>query len=196
MTDNAPNNTETKPKHAGGRPPAYKTEYCQAIIDFFDIEPYREVEVTIKSKNGNVITKDELRANPLPFLSRFAESIGVTHKCLLGWVHRYPEFSTAYARAKQLQKAMLVENGLQGLYNSHFAIFTAKNITDMRDVQEIKAEIGTVADLMAACGADPELPGADRPALPETIDAVNVHTMQVESNAHAEVNNEDERNDG
>ena len=41
-----------------------------------------------------------------------------------------------------------------------------------------------------------ELPGADRPALPETIDTVNVQGMQVEDNAHAEVNNEDERNDG
>ena len=36
-------------------------------------------------------------------------------------------------KAKDLQKEVLIQNGMAGLYDKTFAIFTAKNVTDMRD---------------------------------------------------------------
>ena len=75
------------------------------------------------------------------FLSNFAHKIGVCHDTLLEWCKRHPEFSEAYTCAKELQKQHLIECGLLGLFNSKFAIFTAKNITDMRDKQEIEHDI-------------------------------------------------------
>ena len=48
------------------------------------------------------------------------------------------DFSETMKKARELQKEFLIHNSLQGLYNSTAFIFTAKNITDMRDKQEIE----------------------------------------------------------
>lgn len=42
-------------------------------------------------------------------------------------------FCNAYKEAKELQKEFLISVGLSGAANAPFAIFTAKNVTDMRD---------------------------------------------------------------
>ena len=126
-----------------GRPTKYKEEYCEEIVKYFSVEPYREVIVTTEGKN---FSKEDVKLvpNQLPFLSAFARHIGVTHDTLIEWTNVHPEFSEAYKKAKELQKEFLIENGLQGLYNPAFAIFTAKNITDMRDKQEIEHS-GTIS---------------------------------------------------
>lgn len=127
-----------------GRPTKYKPEYCQKIIKFFSIEPYREVEVTHRNKKGEEWTTTVLRPNDLRFIESFAYSIGVDDRTLSDWALHIPEFSLAYKKAKALQKHFLVINGLLGLYSTAFAIFTAKNITDMRDVQEIGIDEDTL----------------------------------------------------
>jgi len=55
-------------------------------------------------------------------------------------VGKYPDFSDAYKRAKELQKQILITNGLLGLYAPAFTIFTMKNICGWRDEQHIKGE--------------------------------------------------------
>ncbi|MFH2114398.1 MAG: hypothetical protein ABIJ86_07820, partial [Spirochaetota bacterium] len=52
----------------------------------------------------------------------------------VAWSKVHSEFRTAYLRAKELQKTVLIENGTAGLYQAQFTIFVAKNCTDMRDV--------------------------------------------------------------
>lgn len=116
-----------------GRPTKYKPEYCQEIIDFFNIEPYREVMETYYYKNGESKETVKLVANDLPFISMFAHKIDVSTTAIKRWNEKYPEFSTALKKAKELQQNHLVQNGLQGNYQTAFAIFTAKNITDWRD---------------------------------------------------------------
>ncbi|MBE3036880.1 MAG: hypothetical protein IMZ70_07370, partial [Candidatus Atribacteria bacterium] len=113
-------------------------EYCKKIIEFFEIEPTREVEVVTTFKNGTERVSHEEKPNHLRFLNKFARSIGVCHDTLIEWTKRYPEFSAAYTHAKALQKEHLITCGLLGLYNPAFAKFTAINITDMRDQQETK----------------------------------------------------------
>ncbi len=118
--------------HAGGRPTDYDEKYCNEIVEFFSVDPYREVSEVIEGK-GFSKESFKLVPNKLPFLSAFARKIGVCHDTLIEWTKIHPEFSEAYKNAKELQKEFLIENGLQGLYSAPFAIFTAKNITDMRD---------------------------------------------------------------
>ncbi len=120
-----------------GRPSSYKPEYCQKIIDFFNIEPNREITETITYANGAEKECYRLVANNLPFISAFARKIGVCHDTLLEWTKVHPKFSLAYKGAKALQKEMLIANGLQGLYPAAAYCFTAKNIAGMRDKQEI-----------------------------------------------------------
>lgn len=131
----------------GGRPTKYKTEYCEAIIKFFNVEPHRkEITAEIKGygKAGNQNfekTEYKLVANPLPTLAKFARSIGVNKDTVIEWTKVHEEFSDAYNAAKDLQKDFLVDNGLAGLYPPATFIFTAKNITDMRDKQEVESSV-------------------------------------------------------
>lgn len=112
------------PKKSIGRPTKYKSEYCNEIIEYFK-------NPTIKMVGEKVVPE-------LPLFGAFAVSIGVTHDTLLEWIKVHPEFSVAYSKAKQLQETHLVQNTICGLYNSPFAIFTAKNILGWRDQQDIK----------------------------------------------------------
>ena len=137
---------QKKKKNSVGRPTKYKSEYCQAIIKFFSHKPYISKKVITTGKNDYKKESFQLVPNAFPRFDRFADSIGVNGDTLVEWTKavypdshpkagqlKYPEFSAAYTRAKELQKWFLIENGLTGLYNPRFAIFAATNITDMRE---------------------------------------------------------------
>ncbi len=101
-----------------GRPTAYKPEYADLLLAYFE-------------KNARAMT--------LPHLSKWARTVaGVCHDTAIEWTKVHPEFSEAYKKAKDIQKEVLIEGALTGKFQQTFAIFTAKNITDMRDVQETK----------------------------------------------------------
>jgi hypothetical protein len=134
-------------KHPGGRPSKYKPEYCQELIDFFSREPNRKEVMEVSTSNGvnskggtNDFRKEKyvLVPNDPPFFEDFATSIGVSDDTIVNWAKKYPEFLAAYNKAKFLQKRFLIINGLAGCYPPASYIFTAKNITDMRDKQEVE----------------------------------------------------------
>ena len=125
----------------GGKSSKYKKQYCEQIIKFFSRDPYKEVEVKHYGTDGTLRRTEIKRIpNDLPFLSAFAHKIGVSVRTLERWAKVHPEFSGACKRAKELQKEFLITNGLLGLYNPTFAIFAAKNLTDMRDQQNLKID--------------------------------------------------------
>ena len=121
-----------------GQPTKYDPKYCQQMIGFFSVESSREVVEIVTFKDGT--TKETIKelANKLPHFSKFALSINVHVDTLHEWCKVHEEFSEAYKICKDLQKTFLIDNGLLGLFNSTAYIFTAKNITDMRDQQEVK----------------------------------------------------------
>lgn len=144
---------EPKEKRSVGRPTKYEPKYAKMLVEFFQVEPTYEVEVQYTNKKGETWTKTEQKANFLPTFERFAFNIGVDDKTLERWSKakrssakrssgspKYPEFCLAYAYAKQLQKDILVQNGLTGGYNSQFAMFVAKNATDMREKVEVPVD--------------------------------------------------------
>ena len=120
-----------------GCPTLYDPKYNQEMIDYFDIEPYEE---RIELLSGDKFTKETIKLvpNKLPFISAFARKIGVCTDTLYEWEKVHEDFSETMKKARELQKEFLIHNSLQGLYNSTAFIFTAKNITDMRDKQEIE----------------------------------------------------------
>ena len=127
---------QIRKKHLGGRPTKYLPEYPQMLVDYFDIEPVNYKDVTYTYKNGDTRESSEEEASQIPFLSSFAKSIGITHDTLLEWVKVYPEFSVAYKRAKKLQMEFLMVNGLRGNYSAPFTIFTLKNVSKWRDIDD------------------------------------------------------------
>lgn len=111
------------------RPTKYKPEYCQQMINFFSVDPTKTI-------------KDKIIPNDLPTFEKFSADIGVCREVLKEWREKHEAFFNAYKKCKELQKNILVQNGLQGHYQPAFAIFTAKNMTDMRDtVTNLNANI-------------------------------------------------------
>ena len=126
------------PKHPGGRPSKYDPKYCDQILKFFS-GPKNETIVKSVTTGKNEYEKTEYMrvAKELPTFAKFARKIGVNGDTIVEWAKKHEEFTAAYNMAKELQKEFLVDNGLGGLYPPASFIFTAKNITDMRDKQEV-----------------------------------------------------------
>ena len=135
---------------AGGRPSKYRKKYAQMLIDFFDIPKTLTIEIPHYKYNKDGVqqlhwTDKRIIANEYPKFHKFATSIGVHRESLINWTKEKgddeklanPEFFDAYMHAKELQKEFLIENGLNGYYNPAAFVFTAKNITDMRDKKEV-----------------------------------------------------------
>lgn len=119
------------------RPTKYRQEYCDLLLKQFRISPYYEIKVQKRTKNGYFYTKTVRKPNDLPTFTQFALSIGISRETLHEWAKpenedKYEGFSYAYRVAKSLQKDILIQNGLLGLYKSGFAIFMAKAITDLK----------------------------------------------------------------
>ena len=117
----------------------FEERFCQALIDWFKVEPNYLKELTHYGKDGSVSWRDyKSFTNKLPTFYGFASSIGVNVSTVRGWASeenkkRCPGFAEAYEEAKEAQKDFIIQNGLIGAYNPAFAIFVAKNITDMKD---------------------------------------------------------------
>lgn len=125
---------------AGGRPTDYREEFCEQIVKFFSIDPVAVVPGV--DRDGN--PKDILVPNRFPTFERFATNIGVTTKTLQRWAEdknedgspKHPEFCLAYAQAKDLQGANLMEGGMGGTYAGSFTVVAAKNLIGWRDKQD------------------------------------------------------------
>ena len=112
----------TKP----GQPSGYDIKYIQMLIDYFNVKPYKENNM------------GKLEASDFPTLAGFAVKIGFHRETLLNWSKEHPEFFDAYKRAKDYQENFLVVNGMKGLINPAFGIFTAKNVLNWRDKKEVE----------------------------------------------------------
>lgn len=137
-----------------GRPSKYKQRFCTDLIEFYDQEPYEDMELPHYNSDGTIKWKDYKRVpKKLPTVREFSKSIGVGVSTIYDWLDKNhasykPEFSEAYTHAKDLQKWFLIQNGLQGLYNPAFAKFTAINITDMIDHKKLGLDDATVGSLL------------------------------------------------
>lgn len=130
-----------------GRPTKYKPEYADELVKFFSASKktqYIKKEKTVRKSNGTEEVEREYgwMAEDLPTFAKFARQLKVNGDTIVEWAKVHPEFSAAYNEAKDLQKEFLVDNGLQGLYPPASFIFTAKNITDMKDRQEVTGKDG------------------------------------------------------
>lgn len=132
-----------------GRPTKYKEEYCEQVVEFFNQQPYSFVEIEQEDDEGNVTKSVALDKFgnaikvpcPLPTKERFAFNIGVHRETLINWANSHKNFFDAIKKAEDLQKDILIQNGLVQAYDKTFAIFVAKNVTDMKDKQDINTTL-------------------------------------------------------
>lgn len=117
-----------------GAPTTYDPKYCEEILEYFSIPPYREVMKKVVA-NGVLIEVPTTEANDFPSFAGFASKIKTHRYTLNKWCDRHPEFSDAYKESKELQENFLLVNGLKNLVSTAFGIFTAKNVLGYRDKQ-------------------------------------------------------------
>jgi hypothetical protein len=120
-----------------GRPTDYRPEYCQMLIDYFS-EPSIEKAKIVTQGRSYLRTEDKILFRGFPTFERFAHKIGVNGDTLVEWSKKYPEFSAAYTRAKELQKKHLYEGGLSGIYNSNVVALIASHEHKIHLRQEIE----------------------------------------------------------
>lgn len=127
-----------------GRLTKYRPEHCRKLIDFFDIEPYEDIEIDhyekTKGKDGGVVVWADFKRTPnkLPTLRDFAKTISVHISNVYEWLNKestafQKEFRDAFTCAREIRKDFLIQNGLQGLYPPLSFKFVAINLTDMTD---------------------------------------------------------------
>lgn len=111
---------------------AYRPEFAQRLLAFFDVPPFKVTEV--QKKDGSIALVET--ASELPTFAAFARSLGVTQAQLMKWEEKYADFAQAARKARDLQGDILIQNSLRGNYSSSFAVFTAKNILGWTDGKE------------------------------------------------------------
>ena len=152
-----------------GRPTKFRKEFIEKMIDFFNVEPIRKEIMAESSKpNGEVSKTYKYVPNYLPTLIRFAKSIDVDYWTVWNWADSgltlevdpsLPKakqeeqqdiinFSKAYKHAKQAQEDFLIQGGLSGAMPASAFIFTAKNVSSMRDKVEQEIKITEVKPLL------------------------------------------------
>ncbi len=120
---------------SAGRPTKYKPEYCQQIVDFFDVEPFEIEETTTTLPNGSQVTHKKKVAIEYPMLIDFVMKIGVSYDAIQDWNKKYPDFNRALKSAKKFQEKIIVQNAFKNRYDKTFSIFALKNISGWRDTQ-------------------------------------------------------------
>lgn len=135
----------------GGRPKGsgtkYEAKYCDEIVAYFEklaAEEVRELSPVTIDQEGDKSSyqKTEVRriCAELPTIEGFAVSIKIPSGTIKQWARDHEEFADAYARAKDIQRQLLVDRGLTRQYDPQAFAFVAKNITDMRDTQVIAGD--------------------------------------------------------
>lgn len=76
------------------------------------------------------------------FIEAWARRNNIPYRTLLAYAEANEEFLQTYKECKQIQKELLIQGGLKGYFNPTAFIFTAKNITDMRDKVETDITTG------------------------------------------------------
>lgn len=120
------------PGYKFGRPTEYTSEMCEKLVEYFD-QPLYVIKKKQVASGGRAVWVEEERPNSMPTFEGFAGSIGVTHNTLRNWGRDNPDFLSAYAHCKDIQKKFIMEHGMMGGYNPGFAKFIAVNVTDLKD---------------------------------------------------------------
>ena len=131
---------------------------------FYNAPKKREVYEIVYTKAGDVREIKKEIALPPPSYLDFCKAHGIRWKDF-NFVKKNSEiFAEAVEECDQIVKAFIVEHGLLGNYASQFAVFAAKNLTDMKDKSEIENKTVDINKLLN------QLDGSSGRKAPKIID--------------------------
>lgn len=118
----------------GGRPSDYRDEYVDRVDAYIAYchkhtgPEWRTHKVqgtrTVKGKKKKVTLERGFMWNGvmLPSIKGFAAYLNVSRATLYNWASTVPEFAAALQEVKEAERAMLIECGLNGYFNSRMAL--------------------------------------------------------------------------
>ena len=135
-------------KHAGGRPPKYKTkEEMQEKIDKYFESCYKPVRIFIKDANKYITLTDEkgevIKEQYRPFtVTGLADALDMSRETLLRYGED-EEFSDTITRAKR-KCELYAEERLYDKDGNRGAMFSlSNNFKDWKEKQSIEANVNT-----------------------------------------------------
>jgi len=157
----------------GGRPSKWKDEFVEELIKYFSVEATKKSLVSSSveyNKDGTERKRSDKYIdvpNDMPSIVYFARHIGVDYTTVHRWLtegiwdkddggdapdsektpDKFTEFRKAYQEALELRKQYLIKLGMSGISPSGAYIFTAKNLTDMRDEQTVNHNLEGIDEL-------------------------------------------------
>lgn len=128
-----------KSKRPPWRPTKWRKEYNEMIVKFF--EQIQKQPYTI---HYDKLQKPHHILKPLPTLESFAHSIDVDVDTLENWAKdekKFPGFFGSFARAKEIQKNLIIVRAEAGASNAGFATFLLKNNHGMKEKSEVDQNV-------------------------------------------------------
>lgn len=111
-----------------GAPTKYRNQIPDELIEFFgELKP--------------LMLAGEQVGFIYPTIEKFCSKIGIVTSTFYKWCDEKPDLSSAFKIAKQNQKDIIIQLGINGIYKEGFAKFVAINCTDMRDKIETKHDV-------------------------------------------------------
>jgi hypothetical protein len=162
----APKGNKNALGNHGGQPTKYKPEYCDKIIEYFNVPPQQVVYKETYNADGSLKSKEPIvLPAQFPTFQGFANDIcDVSMMSMMRWCDEHIEFREAYSRAKAIQEKILLINSTGKLYDSQFSQFFAKNCLGYRDKTELAVDATvsrpyqglTAEEIRAALNEEPE----------------------------------------
>ncbi len=119
-----------------GRPTKYREEYIGMAQHY--LAEYTDAEFE-RGEDRNVTYKIRVK---LPTIEGFARYLGVNKTTLYEWSKEHPAFSNALEEIKTEQLERLINNGLNGDYNSTIAKLMLSSNHGMREKSETDVTSG------------------------------------------------------
>jgi hypothetical protein len=104
-----------------GAPTKYRPEYCEMILEYFNVDPLQEETVTIITPYGNNKIEKKRIACELPTIEGFCWKIGICKQTLYTWAAEHKEFMDSYLRAHERQEQIIKVCTTAGFYPANFS---------------------------------------------------------------------------
>ncbi len=123
--------------------------FVEDMVEYFSNTPKeREIKELVYLKGGDIKEISKMIPNPPPLFSEYVRSKKVSWRIFKNAAKKIDELAEAIEECNEIVKEFLIFHGLVGNYQSQFAIFTAKNLTDMKDRSEVETKVYDVKGIL------------------------------------------------